>query len=402
MTSTIQDLPDSILINIISRLRMKSAKRCSAVCKAWYRILKDEATSRYMESCYDGSSSFALLSIALALSSTTVSAYVVAAESSSEEDTVGCARFVLEGAPTVLGCCNDVLLCQGLESVYFVWEPLGGNDNWVPLPPLKYESIDRFLCGIAAHSDGSFTVIHIAGCVRWQPAHRLSVQTFSNHKHNWVWKEEVMYLPAGRVFNWESTYYPQGIMYKGFMFWLGETHSLFGVADPYHAADGEGSSASCVPLLIDLPPKFVYKNNERLEICRGNLTILQMSEWPTPCGTVSVWILLDDDDHCRWLLHKHVSLRNVFQQPPLDECVLPLYQQRVELLGSNPSDHNIIYFRVWMTVFSLDFSTMALQHVFHYPPDTWLRGHSVTALTYKPKWRPAPVLAFAVASLFKF
>ncbi|CAL1393076.1 unnamed protein product [Linum trigynum] len=357
MTSTIQDLPDSILINIISRLRMKSAKRCTAVCKAWYRLMKDEATSRYMESCYADSGSFALLSTWPDCNKANL-AYLVALVSSSEEDTVGCPQLVIGGSAIVVGCCNDVLLCQGNESNYFVWEPLGGNDNWVPLPPLQHRWMESFLCGIAAHSDGSFTVIHIADCIRRRPAHRLSVQTFSNHKHNWVWKEEQMFLPPGRVFKWESTCYPQGVMYKGFMFWLGETRFLFGVADPYHSADGDSCSTSCVPLLIDLPPNFKYIKNECLETWRGNLTILQMSTWPSSVG---IWIL-HDDDH-RWSLHKQVSLYRVFQQLPLDEDDVPLGQRRVELLGSHPYDHNIIYFRVWRTVLSLDFSTMALQQL---------------------------------------
>ncbi|CAL1414331.1 unnamed protein product [Linum trigynum] len=466
-STSITDLPQTILIGIISRVPLRCAKRCSAVCKTWYKLLvKDEATSNYLQHWYGGgggddqmssrrnSSSFALLTNMTTLfpscSNRLWSWVVAAAYSSAEEDTVGIwprlmirpcndddneqrLRYSNEVRGSggqrmeVVACCNDVLLCEENDSAsaYYVWEPVSGEHNWVPLPVISShhhrnsEQRRRFLYGLASEPDGSFTVVRITASER--PTGCVLMHTFSNRSRedSWAWKEHHVDWPAGQEFLWVE-HYPQGLVYKGFMFWLGAKHALFGVdldprRHPHH------------PVLITLPPEFRYIGNECLGVCRGSLTIVQMSDTPSPLAAayVAIWILNHGssssrsgnsvDEFCSWSLHKRVSLQQAigsadpFQRPPTSDlsgdASLPR-MGRLKLLGRHPYELDIVYFRVWRTVFSLDLSSKGapLRRLFVYPSDTYplntSMGLPVNSFTFIPQWRPTPIRTFAVDSLF--
>ena len=282
--TTIDDLPKSLVLEILHRLDFKSAMRCRSVSKEWCFVVSDPSFARYFvkRSIMDHHRCpFTVLLQYHAPGAKNINILLPL----EEEPYFKSLPYVPPIYPqnvdiSIRASCHDLLLCYAVVAgyntagVYYVVNPI--TRQWNSLPPLPdhYTYIDSEWprVGLICNYDTlhhkqqqqlSFRVVFIPK-FEYIPM-EFKVQIFSSDTSKW--RAYMVLCPAPHRFV-SSMFSFQAVPCNGLLFWCGEEF-LVGL-DPYNSG-----CCRCLQMPLEWSPSFGYFHP--LGLCNGALRISHLS-----------------------------------------------------------------------------------------------------------------------------
>ncbi|KDP39731.1 hypothetical protein JCGZ_02751 [Jatropha curcas] len=335
--TTINDVPDCLIIEILLRLPLKSAKHCMLVSKHWYalmstpyfahRFLQLNYTSVLLMSYEDFDNGIKKLLV-------TYQKWIFRSQALSLSvlpcDYLPCEP---EAEPaSVVASCQDLLLCcsrLGSKSVYFICNPTTGRWTQLPPSPPPHKQTRHGFIFQGCGTSFKYAVVRIPYFAELRFCNDLKVQIFISDSANW---SEKLLTCRSKVFGWPLLNC-SGIPHKGMLFWISCFLNVLIGIDPFN----EGES----PRLIDLPPgAFSIRINKSLAVCKGILRLLEIKDdFTKDVLSIRVWDL-KDYEQVEWCLEHDISFFGLqSKNPTWFQC-----KQSVKLLASDSNNGDIVYF----------------------------------------------------------
>ncbi|XP_030969740.1 F-box protein At3g26010-like [Quercus lobata] len=391
----IEDLPISLLLEILYRLDLKSAMRCKSVARQWCNLISDPSFANNFVRLHASSvmdRPFALLLNYVDKQIKKRHLLVTSEEPEFKSLTYIPPIYQHDNIEvTVQASCNDLLLCcanmvgndagSGPMSEYYVINPI--SRQWTALPPMPQLARARvgFICwyDTALHKQLSYRVMRIPE-FKGESA-EFGVEIFSSDTGKWT--QSVGLCPQG--FRLDVFAFP-GVPYNGLLFWWSSTDCLVGF-DP--------NTSKCCQFFekpVELNPSHGI---ERLGVCHGTLRICQISGYPyevafaDPC--LRVWELKDYDEGGKWNLEHELYFDKMVSEksPWLTEYLSKKYPT-VAVLAYHPNDGEIVYLMIKFKVVSCNLRRKTLEVVCDIPTaDYFYHGCNVFTFVL-PCW-PTPI-----------
>ena len=393
LLTKIEDLPISLLLEILYRLDLKSAMRCKSVARQWHYLISDPTFANNFVRLHPSSvmdRPFALLLHYVDKQIKNRHLLVTSEEPEFKSLTLIPPIYQHDNIEvTVRASCNDLLLCcanmvgndAGSDpmSIYYVINPI--SRQWTALPPMPQLARARvgFICwyDTALHKPLSYRVMRIPE-FKCESA-EFGVEIFSSDTGKWT--QSVGLCPQG--FQLDVFAFP-GVPYKDLLFWWSSTDCLVGF-DP--------NTSKCCQF-FEKPGELNPSHGiERLGVCHGTLRICQISGYPyevaDPC--LRVWELKDYDEGGKWNLEHELYFDKMVSEksPWLTEYLSKKYPT-VAVLAYHPNDREVVYLMIKFKVVFCNLRRKTLEVVCDIPTaDYFYHGCNVFTFVL-PCW-PTPI-----------
>ncbi|KAJ4957311.1 hypothetical protein NE237_014094 [Protea cynaroides] len=330
--------PEEIVLQILSRLPIKSIIRCKCVCKSWHRLL----SIKYFIQLYNEvSSKNPMVLVEVIKSFDTKSSFICV------DRLMGVSEFSLDflnDRVKVRASCNGLLCCASIpnKGVYYVCNPM--TREYKMLPRTRERPVTRFhpddeatLVGLAFNlSNLKFNVV-LAGFYRpfgHRPLDSFICLVFDSETN--TWRRSV----SSRSDEFTHMNKNQVVFASGSLHWLTSSCLYILVLDLDNG----------VWRKISLPHEVVCQGEggSRFHLLElgGSLSVIQISE-----SWMSIWVLKNSERE-EWCMVDKVSLRcirglvaNVFPISQTEEFMLLATQKQI-LLYQRKS-------RVWKEMYSV-------------------------------------------------
>ncbi|XP_023755831.1 F-box protein At1g49990 [Lactuca sativa] len=346
----IQNLTESLLLEILARLPLKSLFRFKCVCKHWLDLISQPSFSRFycsrMLSASSSSIPFRILYRYIYVSKFTDVLDRFRPENyNSSKFSVLFLSTIEEQQQSdqfkVLGVSNGLVLCCLLGPlVYYVCDPVTRQSVTLPRP--KDRSTNRhpifFGEGFVSkvNEDNvlvSFTVVRVE--LLSSPSNYLNLETFSSDTGKWADYKLPCSKPIALLKRGGGP-----ITYKGILHWFVDIHGMVAF-DPYR------NQKSCrvipFPDERDIDSEYEYEGIYRLcDETQGKLRFFEVSPEPSSFYCFSMWDLKDYEKG-EWCSEFKVTRSDLSSSDP--ELTSWLMTANFLPLSFNPFDLNIVYLR---------------------------------------------------------
>uniref|UniRef100_A0A7C9CWB8 F-box domain-containing protein n=1 Tax=Opuntia streptacantha TaxID=393608 RepID=A0A7C9CWB8_OPUST len=342
----ISRLPDSILIEILSRLPTKIIFQSKCVSKRWRSLISDPGLGQFHTSKISSPPETTLFLRSVVnpkfrffnFSSNFVSIQVEKSGDGSLFSTL-----IVNGLHPrpveIVGSCDGLLLCSDARDlVYYLFNPITKDITAIPPSPFPCHSVG---CGLICKVEGGILKLYCLVLIQRaiDSLETLNFQIYSSGSNGWRVVRSSCPGQLGRVFS-EYSISP-AIPYKGMLHWVHLAQGVMIVYDPL------GNPDQC--RFIDLPgekPRYDMFNRV-CNVCEGRIRYFEVENLSIQRHTfpgIRVWVL-SDHEKGEWVLEHHVARSAFFTDDGCLKREMPL-MPRMSLmpLAFSPLNKDIVYF----------------------------------------------------------
>ncbi|KAK4603554.1 hypothetical protein RGQ29_012178 [Quercus rubra] len=420
-TLSLDDLHDSVLMEILIRLPLRSVFQCKSVSSHWFYLISTSYFANHFNSHCSSMHPHPPFTLLIQRNCD-----LFLTLNKPEFKSFKSPNFIATPNPVhnsnnksvviVEASCNDLLLCSSSEFkppfqlIFYVVNPI--TKQWVVLPPVPLFGIDYrvgFICRYDNNDTLNYRVVYIPPYDAESKEMEIKVETFISEMGEWI--ESMVSCPGdfGR----------RGVPYKNLLFWWDnscgrliwfdpysrECYRFFEhpiKLDPYHSIECHGGYADC------LRQCQISKNP--LGACHGCLRICQILK--NPQMILRLWELEDYDDNGggKWCLEHEMHF---------NEMALEKYPQLREYINSDycpmfvayhPNDRDVVYLiinflKFWvhgnnvqqLMVISCDMRRKTLEVIYDNPLMPRIRNRFISyrnlfdVFTFVHLWWPTPI-----------
>ena len=363
---SIDDLPECLLIEILTRLPLKSIFQCKCVSRRWCSLISAPSFAYIVHRLHSSS-------ILQRPSTLLISHYIDGVRqvlmTSEEPEFKSLASSINQyyinsrsvSLDIVHASCHDLLLCTQKELkmfsavvcdvVYYVLNPITRQS--ITLPPLRRPSNAKIgFIFRRCHDQQQFS--YRVMCIPKFECESTEFKVYIFSSDTGKWSESIVSCPPGFHFTDYAHSYA-GVPYQGLLFWWSLDGHLVGF-DPY--------TSKCRRVIYK-PEDFAPNHRiQRLGVCNGALRICQLAVAGPPYADdgLLVWELKDHDKECKWSLEHKVYFNQMgAENPGLTECLKHISIE--SLLGYHPYDRDVVYLILATMVVSLNLRRKTVEMV---------------------------------------
>jgi F-box interacting protein len=298
MCSSLADLTDDLLVDILSRLPVKSVRRSKCVSQRWRRLI---AHREYRKKLPQTLAGFFTRHIGLG-----VRPRLDSILGGGQEHLVSDPSFsFLPGYTDIwpVDCCNGLLLCECSKDPppsnkvnYVVCNP--ATEKWLILPDSgrRGEVFARRLCFDPAVSPG----FHVVSILEGADEYVADVEIYSSEAGEWSHREH----------GWaqDTMLYDRSVFLNGMLHFISTNWTIA-------AVDREGKTWKTIPLLETMKFEANSESNDAsIHRSQGRLHYLNVRDRDP--STLSVWFL-DNYSSGEWMFRYNISTAKLFQHKGL-------------------------------------------------------------------------------------
>ncbi|BFG36624.1 hypothetical protein CerSpe_228980 [Prunus speciosa] len=391
-SSSINDLPDLVLVEILCRLPLKSTFQCKCVSKSWYALMSSPYFVRLQREQHREDQRILIFSND--------------AKSFSDDDGAKTNFFSINKHPVfkirtkrnfslsflpcygstgieplVVGTYNDLVCCCATwrnQCHYYICNPY--TKQWVALPPTPRchkEVRAGFICSLK-EEDGDrkqeyykykIVQIIIPDDLGDNSSFEFNLQIFCSESGKWT--EAVASSPRSFCVNHLLC---DAVAHNGMLYWWG-IDFIIGF-NPY-SSDNSSTTTDvdrhiyCCRF-IGKPVEEFAESFHSLNVCRGCLRISQRFCYTNPVGRTvlgfSIWEFKDDGhevDGGRWCLLDRFYIRQIIAKDPLISKWYHgrYWEKSILVQGFDPNNDNVLYLEICEHLVKYDIHTRTLKTV---------------------------------------
>ncbi|XP_021824988.1 putative F-box protein At2g02030 [Prunus avium] len=406
--TSIDDLPDHILVEILCRLPQKSTSQYKCVSKNWYLLISDPYFFRRFL-CIQHERQNPIKHTLIFSDNTDRKTDFFSIEEQLGLHSKHRRKFSFSflpcyGAtgrePLVVGTYKDLVCCCATwynQRDYYICNPY--TKQWVALPPTPRchkEVRAGFICNPKHQNDDDdidigdrkqesnryrYKIVQIIiPMVNYAtPNFQFNLQMFCSESGKWT--EAVALSPQSFV----SLSADAGVAHNGMLYWRGHDF-IFGL-DPFSNDNPNTSSSMITDDTVDhhtFHCRFIGKPDEErrarfdfLGVCRGRLRMCQLFVYYTLDGRnhhgVSIWELKEDDhDHeanNKWCLVHIVYTDQIVSETPLMSRYknVGFWERTIMVQDFDPNNEHVLYLQLFNRQVMYDLRTRTLEVVMLWP-----------------------------------
>ncbi|CAL8166143.1 unnamed protein product [Prunus armeniaca] len=442
--TSIDDLPDHILVEILCRLPQKSTSQYKCVSKNWYLLISDPYFFRRFLCIQRERQNPIKRTLIFSDESDFKTEFFSIEEQlgihSKHRRKFSFSFLPCYGAtgrePLVVGTYKDLVCCCATlfnQRDYYICNPY--TKQWVALPPTPrcHEEVQAgFICS-PKHQNDDDDDISIGD--RKQESYRyrykivqiiipkindarpnsfqFNLQMFCSESGKWT--EAVALSP--RSFSLNRLADDAGVAHNGMLYWRGYEY-IFGL-DPFSNDNPNTSSSMITDDIVNhhtFRCRFIGKPDEErrahfdfLGVCRGRLRMCQVFVYSTllDCRQhhgVSIWELKDDDrDHessNKWCLVHIIYTDQIVRETPLISRYknVSFWKNTIMVQDFDPNNEHVLYLQLFSRQVMYDLRTRILEVVMIWRYRA-IDGPGKRVFTFVMPWWPTLQHQYAYASL---
>ncbi|PRQ41726.1 putative F-box domain-containing protein [Rosa chinensis] len=364
LETTIDDLPDFVLVEILCRLlyNVKLVFQCKCVSRRWfalisnsyfitrflcqhYRQQKSFATTDYVMVPYKDNKIVPLTSSSILPSSLSLN-FLPCFESPNQDN-----------EPIVEAIFDDLVLCcatKNYQYYYYICNPL--TKHWVALPPVRQVFELKvpvgFICEPycdhgreeqnSARSSSSSSIMKLNTGYRCRvvrilpnsichPELGFYVQIFSSETGEW---REYRLPNRIKKFGWFIAWRP-GVACNGKLYWYNDGGFTFELDSFNISTSGFPSGAIIDSCRFTKTPRKCF----HLGVCQGRLRMYPFSIMET----VSIWELKENSGNLEWcLIFDRIPMLDMVSKDPK---ITKEKSGKLDVLGFHPSNEDVVYLK---------------------------------------------------------
>ncbi|KAL6278404.1 hypothetical protein ACE6H2_022005 [Prunus campanulata] len=431
--TSIDDLPDHILVEILCRLPQKSTSQYKCISKNWYLLISDPYFLRRFL-CIRRERQNPIKHTLIFSDETDQKTEFFSIEEPLGIHSKHMRKFSFSflpcyGAtgrePLVVGTYKDLVCCCPTwfnQRDYYICNPY--TKQWVALPPTpRCHKVVRagFICNPKHQNDDDddinigdrkqesyryrYKIVQIIIPINNYKSFQFNLQMFCSESGKWT--EAVALTPRSFCLNHLSD--DAGVSHNGMLYWRGHDF-IFGL-DPFSNDNTNTSSSMITDDIIDhhtFHCRFIGKPAEErgqsafLGVCRGRLRMCLLFPYTTPDGRhhlgVSIWVLKDVNN--KWCLVHRVYTDQIFSETPLMSRYknISFSKKTIMVQDFDPNNEDILYLQLFQRQFMYDLCTRTLEVVMLWPYSAIVCPGGKHVFTSVVPWWPTLQHQYAYAS----